>query len=164
VYDRTIKGFVFLIDKGIGTNLQAPANGKDVLGIYQRYLLFQIRCSVSKPLSIEITVSDRKGQRHRLHLSTKFRCVDRNELHTQIPLDFEQKEKWNNFIFDLKMLANVLFPGEDYHSLDSICIHPVCRIRKILTIPSLEESDNKIPESIDFPNSVDYITQVSWFP
>ena len=160
VYDRTVKGFVFLIDKGIGTSLQCPENNKDTLGLTQPIFILQIRCSVSKPFGVELTVCDRKGERHRMHFSSKFRSLDRNELHTQLPLTLSSKDKWNNLIFDFNYLIPLLFSAEEYQSIESICIYPSCRIRKIITLPHIDISNPVLPEIYQFASPTEYETQV----
>jgi len=162
VYDRTVKGFVFLIDKGIGTCLSCPSNSNESsLGLIQPLIIFQIRCSMSKPLSLEINILDQNNTRHRFHFSTKFRIIDKNELHTQLPLSIISKDKWNNLVINLRKITSQLFRNTQFKVIDSICIYSVCRIRKIFTMPYLDSMEPLIAESFQFVNSTDFSTQVS---
>ena len=163
VYDKTTKGFVFLMEKGINTRFQSPANSADTLGLIQPMLVFQIKGFTSKPLGIEIVILDQKSQRRRLHFSTKFKVILCSDLHSQIPLIFTHSDQWNNLIFDLKNLTSTLFNNIRFASIDSINITPACKIRKIFTLPLhvVEESGGVIPETFQYPPQTEFFTQVS---
>jgi hypothetical protein len=162
VYDRTIKGFTFLMEKGMNTFIECPSKSTDTLGLIQQYIVFQLRCNVSKPISIEIIVLDNKNNRRRLHFSSKFHDVSPNELHAQLPLKLVHPDKWNNIIIDLKYLISYLYPNYKYNSIDALSITPVCRLRKIFTLPFINKHAILIHQTFQFPNSTEYKNQVNY--
>eukprot|EP01041_Mallomonas_annulata_P000976 gene976-1903_t len=160
VYDRNIKGFVFLMEKGMNTTMECPAKSADTLGLLQSFIIFQLRRFQDKPLSIELTILDNKGNRRRLHFSTKFRDIVCNDLHSQIPLQFNEPDKWCNLIFNIKDLTSTLFTSYKYFTIDTISITPACRIRKIFTLPTLDSNLISIPEIFQFPLATEFTTQM----
>lgn len=170
VYDKTVKGFVFLLDKKSSTPnalMQIPTTpGKDNLGLIQRYLVFQIRSQSKKPLTIEICVLSRKDklQRYRLHMSSKFRSIEVNQLHAQIPIGlFLKPDTWTHFIVDVSSLTSLFFKNNDFGSIDSIGLHSGCRLRKVFTLPRINDPSKAsdmfwfhCPYNFDFPAGTNY--------
>jgi hypothetical protein len=160
VYDRTVKGFVFLIDKSNNATMQIPSTNKETLGLTQRYLVFQIRCFANKPITIEIATLNKHDHRTRLHLSSKFREVDCNSLHAQLPLTISYPDRWVNFVIDLIETTKECFGVSDYSSIDSICLHSSCRVRKIFTLPTIDIVNFECPSAFEYPIGTEYYTQV----
>lgn len=161
VYDRTIKGFVYLLDKPLSSNMIIPENNNNTLSIKQRYFIIQLRYNNLKSFTFEIIILDSNKQRYRLHISSNFKEIEIKVFHIQIPFQLEYKENyWYNYIIDLKMICENYFHIQ-YKSIDSISIQPSCRIRKIFTLPSLNLSPNFIcPTTFDFPTGTLVHTQV----
>lgn len=164
VYDRTVKGFVYLIDKPINSFMTIPENNKLTLGLKQRYLIIQLRYNQSKTITFEIVILDKQQQRHRFHISTKFKNIDIKVFHVQIPFNVNCEDNyWINYILDLKMLCEIYF-HVDYKTIDSITIQPSCRLRKIFTLPHLNLSPDFIcPSTFDFPSGTAVYSQVYHF-
>lgn len=164
VYDRTVKGFVFLLEKGMSTQMSIPPEpSREVLGLTQPVLVLQLRLSPSKHVSFEIIVLDNKGTRRRMHLSSTFREFECNDLHIQIPLCFEKEERWVNLVLDLDAIIGSCFRGLKFQSILFISIKPVCRVRKIFTL--YQESPNErmsIPAIHAFPAGTSYTNLVSY--
>jgi hypothetical protein len=161
VYDRTVKGFVFLLEKPASASMQIPENIRETLDLTQRYFILQLRYSSNKAFTFEVTTYDQNHQRHRFHISSKFRQIDVKPFHVQIPFAPECEDNcWINFILDLKLLNEKYFHVA-YSSINSISIQPCCRIRKVFTIPKLEMYPTFIcPTSFDFPSGTITMTQV----
>lgn len=162
VYDRTVKGFVYLIDKPSTATMQIPENNRDHLGLTQRYLIVQMRPSSAKIFTLEINLLERGGQRHRFHLSSKFRQFEIKALHAQIPVDLQTSEAvWLNVILDLTSLCSNFFKTS-YASVESICIHPCCRVRKVFTLPQIDITDTFLcPPLFEFPSGTPTAWQVT---
>jgi hypothetical protein len=164
VYDRTVKGFVFLLEKGMSTEMCIPpegAAGREGLGLVQPVLVLQLRLSPGKHVSLEIIVLDSKGARRRMHLSSTFREFDCNDLHIQIPLCFEKEERWANLVLDLDAILGSCFRGLRFHSILYISIKPVCRVRKIFTLYQASQQDRiSIPAMYEFPAGTSYTNLV----
>ena len=163
VYDRTVKGFVFLLEKGTQTQMSIPPEApKQLLGLVQPLLCLQLRLAKGKHVGLELAVMDDKGNRRRLHLSSIFRDLEVNDLHAQIPLQFEREERWINLLIDLDEVIRTCFRGYTYQSLQYICLKPVCRVRKVFT---LDYADRGRPVSIpavhSFPPGTAYTNIVS---
>ena len=155
VYDRSVKGFVFYLDKPSTATMQLPVSTKRVsLGLSQRYLVLQMRgMGTKKPITIEVCTLDNKARRHRLHLSTKFKEGDTKSLHAQIPLEPLQEQTWFHVVLDLTALSDHHFQAP-YVGIDSICLHPCCRVRKIFTLPAVDVYDGttfNCPDAFEFP-------------
>jgi hypothetical protein len=96
-YDRTVKGYVVVLEKLSPTALiKAPASSKDCLGVVQPFLVLQALVQHNAPCSIEIGVQTTaasltaamlapSASRKRIHLSTAFREFESNELHVKLP-------------------------------------------------------------------------------
>eukprot|EP00602_Paraphysomonas_sp_CaronLab_P009731 CAMPEP_0185023786 /NCGR_PEP_ID=MMETSP1103-20130426/6413_1 /TAXON_ID=36769 /ORGANISM="Paraphysomonas bandaiensis, Strain Caron Lab Isolate" /LENGTH=363 /DNA_ID=CAMNT_0027556531 /DNA_START=188 /DNA_END=1279 /DNA_ORIENTATION=- len=99
---------------------------------------------------MEIVTLDTTGRKHRFHFSSKFRESDSKALHAQIPL--RAKCEWTHIILNLAELSTEHF-GVKYASVDSICLSPCCRIRKVFTVPSVLITGDMYdcPAVFDFP-------------
>ena len=154
VYDRTVKGFVYFVEKPSTATMQIPIPTKKMsLGLQQRYLVVQLRGMTNKPITLEVCTLDSKSQRHRFHLSSKFKEIETNSLHVQIPMDPLQEHTWFHVILDLSSLTSAHFHAR-YAGIDSICIRPSCRVRKIFTLPTVEILDGavfNVPDFFEFP-------------
>ena len=109
-----------------------PSPTKQTLGLTQRYLILQLRPLAKKPVTIEIGILSLKDkqQRYRLHLSNKFRTVEVNQLHVQVPLSpLLSPDTWTHFIVDVTELTSYFFKNKDFGSIDSIALHSGCRLR-----------------------------------
>jgi hypothetical protein len=150
VYDRTVKGFVFLLERGANTQMCIPPDpSKEALGIHQSILVLQMRLQPSKHFSLDIVLLDDKNNKRRMHLSTMFRELECHSLHTQIPLEFNNNDKWINFIVDLDALIYQCFRGHKFQSVLYIAVKSVCRLRKVFSLPV--SSAGLIPATFEFP-------------
>lgn len=161
VYDKTIKGFVFLLEKGSTTQMCIPPDSRESLGITQALLVLQLRLAPGKHIGFEIIAVDDKGIRRRMYLSSTFRDVECNDLHIQLPLALETSDNWINLIIDINAIISNCFRGHRFQSIEYICIKPVCRIRKIFSIPASTDGQIRIPATFEFPSGTDYTNQVA---
>lgn len=162
VYDRTVKGFVFLLEKGVSTSMSIPSDpSRETLGLVQPLLVLQLRLSPSKHTSLELILLDDKGNRRRMHLSSTFRELECNDLHVQIPLRFEKEDRWVNLILDLDAIIGNCFRGYKFQSILYICLKPVCRVRKIFTLYQVDKRVRiNIPAIYSFPAGTNYVDMV----
>lgn len=139
VYDRTIKGYMAALEKeGVTTSIQIPRSSKSTLGITQPLLVIQMQLHPEKGFSMELILLDSGRHRRRFLLSTNFKDVDSNNLHVSIPWVQPDREDWTNVAINLSDLVSrysASTSGVSYVSLESFTIQPVCRIRKIFTLP-----------------------------
>jgi hypothetical protein len=149
-----VKGFVYYLEKPSTATMQIPCPNKRVsLGLSQRYLVCQMRGMAKKPITLEVCTLDGKSQRHRFHLSTRFKDSETNSLHAQIPLDELDEHIWYHIILDLYALSDHHFDAR-YVGIESICIHPCCRVRKVFTLPAADIIDGtsfSCPDVFEFP-------------
>lgn len=163
VYDRTVKGFVFLLEKGTATQMNIPPEpSRELLGLVQPVLVLQLRLSPSKHTSLEVIILDDKGNKRRMHLSSTFREFECNDLHIQIPLRFEKEDRWVNLVLDLDEIIGNCFRGHKVQNIMYICIKPVCRVRKVFTLFQADRSARiSIPAMYEFPTGTNYTNIVS---
>lgn len=139
VYDRSIKGYMTALEKESSTTfLQIPRSSKSSLGITQPLLVFQIQLHPEKSFTLELILLDSERQKRRFHLSTKFKEIDANNLHVSIPWVQPDREQWTNVAINLMdLIQSFSPPGSDvaYFGLESFSIQPVCRLRKIFSLP-----------------------------
>lgn len=159
-YDRTVKGFVYFIDKPSTSTMEIPQTNKESLGISQSILVFQLRCYNNKPFTLEVTVLDQNSNRLRLHISTKFHNFEANTLHAQLPLMILYPDRWCNLIFDLKELTDNCFKPSKFVSIESITIHPSSRIRKVFTLLTCDSINFDCPSNFSYPLGTEYYDQV----
>jgi hypothetical protein len=142
------------LEKPSTATMQIPCPNKRVsLGLSQRYLVCQMRGMAKKPITLEVCTLDGKSQRHRFHLSTRFKDSETNSLHAQIPLDELDEHIWYHIILDLYALSDHHFDAR-YVGIESICIHPCCRVRKVFTLPAADIIDGtsfSCPDVFEFP-------------
>ena len=119
------------------TSLQCPAKATDSLGVVQPLLVFQMQTVVDTNVALEVVVLDQRAQRRRLHFSSTFRAAESNELHAQIPWAWGGvlPDQWSHVVLDLKALTANCFRGATFSSLDSFSLRPVCRVRKVFSLP-----------------------------
>ena len=164
VYDKSSKGFIYLLDKPKSATLQLQhPNG---LGLIQRFLIFQLKVSHLQPLNLEIIFVDQKQLRRRIHVSSSFSQFESHELHAQVPFSFVADDAaWISLVMDLELLSRTCFTNCYFTSLDYICIRPNCKVRKIFTLPSSSQLDAaassldtpaplNCPPQLDFPIGV----------
>jgi hypothetical protein len=161
VYDKTVKGFVYLLDKGSTTQMSIPPDSKESLGILQPLLVLQIRLQHGKHFGFELIVIDDRNQRRRMYFSTIFRDFESNDFHVQIPLELNNHDGWNNLVIDMNSIVSTCSRGSRFHSLEYVCVKPVCRIRKIFSLPSSADGKVRIPATFEFPSGTDFQVQVS---
>lgn len=139
LYDRSIKGYMVAIEKeSATTSIQFPKSSKGSLMITQPVLVLQLQLHPERSFSLEIIVVDTDQQRRRFHLSTNFKEVDVNSLHVCIPWTQPDREQWTNVALNLDGLVSSYHTGKStpaFFNLESFTIQPVCRIRKIFTLP-----------------------------
>ena len=56
VFDQTIKGYIYTLDGQ--AKIQVPKEDKDLLGLIQPFLVFQIQIPLGKNLHIEVGITD----------------------------------------------------------------------------------------------------------
>lgn len=159
IYDRGVKGFVLALEKdGTASSATCPSS-KNSLGIVQPLLIVQLQIDSTKPFSIEIVVSDKAKQRKRLHFSTSIRSIECNELHVRLPWEVADAE-WCNVVFNLAEITHRFFRNSEFSMLESFTIRPVCKVRKIFSLPlsrenlQVEDISVLIPASFNFPTGV----------
>lgn len=139
LYDRSIKGYMIAMEKeSSSTSLHFPKNSKASLMATQPVLVLQLQLHPDKSFSIELSVTDVEQQRKRYHLSTNFSDAHVDSLHVLIPWNQPDREMWTNVAINMEDLVASFHqgPGEGkFFCLDTISIQPVCRIRKIFTLP-----------------------------
>ena len=167
-YDRTIKGYCYSINQsGTSTMIQCPASPRDALGVIQPLLFLQVECGEEIRSSVEITVLDKRNQRHRLHFSSTFREIESNELHAQIPwvCDHFPSKRWTHVLIDLQYFTKICFRGAEFASLVGFSLKPCIKVRKIFTMPIISEvyysSETQeltfpIPVNFNFPKGVEH--------
>ena len=152
-YDRTTRGYVFAMEKpSTITCIQCPASTRQSLGLTQKYLILQIKPILNNDFSFQISFLGNDNLRRRLHFSSKFKKIDfSNDLSAQLPINIDRFEgKWGNIILDMDDLANNCFRDATYASIDSVIIHPSCRMRKIFTLPTYNDNINSVPTNFEF--------------
>lgn len=168
-YEREVKGYMYLMDKGSGTYIQCPASSRYSLGITQPLLVIQLQSLSESNLSIEVVVLDQVGRRHRLRFSNTLRRFESNNLHAQIPwyVGDVAPDRWTQVIFDLEFLTNRCFDGASFTSLDSFCLRPCVKVRNIFSLPmsaarrdSSEEEGHGGISGVTVPKSLHFATGV----
>jgi hypothetical protein len=158
-YDRTIKGSYLSLEKNLKTtNIQCPSSAKDSLGVGQPYLVIQMLHQPNTSLSFEVVVIDASEMRRRMLFSTSFRRCESTALHAKIALSQRGFSKWANLVIDLKGLTDSFFSAK-FLRLDSFCLRPQCRLRKVFSLP-ISPSEQAIPASLNYPVGVDFTTLV----
>ena len=151
LYDRSIKGYMLALEKeSASTSLQFPKSTKGSLGITQPLLVLQLQLHPEKAFSLEMIVVDSDRQRRRFHLSTNFKDIDVNSLHVCIPWIQPDREQWSNVAINLEELLGQYSAGKSFGSLESFTIQPVCRIRKIFSLPLKYLGDEMTGNNIFF--------------
>jgi hypothetical protein len=139
VYDRNIKGYMVAMEKeSSSTSLQFPKSFKGSLMITQPILVLQIQQHPEKPFSVELIIIDSDQQRRRFHLSTNFKDADVNSLHVCLPWTQPDREEWCNVALNMDYLVTTFHTSKSVPSflnLETLTIQPVCRIRKIFSLP-----------------------------
>lgn len=140
VYDRSIKGYMVAMEKESNTtSLQFPKSSKGTLMITQPVLVLQVQLNPEKSFSIELIIVDNEQQRKRFHLSTNFKDVDVNSLHVCLPWTQPDREQWTNVALNLEYLVSTYHTAgksaPSFLNLESFTLQPVCRIRKIFSLP-----------------------------
>jgi len=155
VYDRSIKGYMAALEKeSSSTFLQIPRSSKSSLGITQPLLVFQIQLHPEKSFTLELILIDSDRQKRRFHLSTNFKEVDANNLHVCIPWTQPDRDQWTNVAINLiELITTFSPPGSNltYFGLESFSIQPVCRLRKIFTLPLKYLGDEDTGANVQCP-------------
>lgn len=109
-----------------------------VVGLVHPFLCFQLRLEPGNSLSLEFHVTDSKGGRMRLLVSSAFRSRESNPLHAKLPLDHSgvhvPRGSWINLCFHIPGLLAGCGRVSDFQTLDGITVHSVCRIRSVFTL------------------------------
>jgi hypothetical protein len=136
-----------------------PRDPLKSLGITDPCLVTQLYLPLRRPFALELRVTDASGDRRRLIFSTSFKNVVSNPLHAQIPLAILPRGRWLNVCFDLLSLISSNF-GKQFGICDSITVNPVCKLRKIFTLPQPPCDQDAIPKTLAYPPGTDSITVV----
>ncbi|KAJ1441061.1 hypothetical protein B484DRAFT_476522 [Ochromonadaceae sp. CCMP2298] len=158
VYDRDVKGYMVSMEESSSTSMQWPRSPKASLGITQPLLVVQLQSSRS--FSLELILLDSAHQRRRFHLSTSFKEVHSDNLHVRLPWTQIDRHLWCNAALNLAhLVAAHSPPSVCFKSLDSFTLHPVCRVRKIFSLPLTYLGDVYtgllVPPKFDFPPGVE---------
>ena len=173
-YERDIKGYCYSIPRGSSpaASIQCPAFARDSLGVVQPLLFLQILCEEGAATSIEATVADARGQRHRLHFASSFQKLESNELHAQIPWAWAGAPcgRWFSAVLDLRAWTARCFRGAEFASLEGFCLKPALKLRKVFTMPaggSADYFDDEtgqlaflVPAALAFPRGVEAALRV----
>ena len=101
--------------------------------------------------NLEISVASNDAIKRRIHISTAFKALEGHELHAQVPLVLSNKDTWKTVVIDVAELVASLF-HVPFKGIDSVVLRPVCRIRRIFTLP-YASAEVTIPPTLDFPSS-----------
>ena len=173
-YERDIKGYCYSIPRGSSpaASIQCPAFARDSLGVVQPLLFLQILCEEGAATSIEATVADARGQRHRLHFASSFQKLESNELHAQIPWAWAGAPcgRWFSAVLDLRAWTARCFRGAEFASLEGFRLKPALKLRKVFTMPAGGSADYfddetgqlafPVPASLAFPRGVEAALRV----
>jgi len=140
VYDKALKGHAFQITaSGAQSTMQWPKDEKSrqSLGLVHPFLVFQVLLPQNreKPFSLELGVTDGSRTRRRLLLSASFLEAQTSPQHARLPLSGVRRGAWLNLCLDMDSLVRGSF-GRALKSVDSVVVHPECRLRKIFTMRS----------------------------
>ncbi|KAM9324443.1 protein CFAP20DC [Gastrophryne carolinensis] len=175
-FDKEVKSFVFVLEGSSQTvRMQLPKESKQMLGLTQRYLIFQLYIPLGQDFSAELLVTDLANIKRRLYLSTVHKELSATPLHAKIPLTIIRRKVWCNLCIDLVDFTSGIFKEAVFQSLDGIIVSANCRLRKIYTmklkpqetqqdifgseLPNCELTDT-IPRSCQITTDVEQVTQV----
>ncbi|PNH10430.1 hypothetical protein TSOC_002824 [Tetrabaena socialis] len=88
VYDKTLKGYVFVCSGGC--RMVLPRDDRAVLGLVQPHLLLQLEISMGAHFSLEVGLTDASGTRRRVILSSSFSELKCTPLHCQVVGEVEE--------------------------------------------------------------------------
>jgi len=93
--------------------------------------------------------------------TTNIKEIAINPLHTRIPLPNIPRNQWINLQFDISEYAKVCCKGYLFKTLETICIMPFCKIRKIFVAKNeINENADFAKKILDFPLDVQFINLV----
>mmetsp|Transcript_56290 Transcript_56290/g.89368 ORF Transcript_56290/g.89368 Transcript_56290/m.89368 type:complete len:1013 (+) Transcript_56290:149-3187(+) len=153
VFDKALRGHVYqLMSNGAQTTLQLPKEDKSKqgLGLVQPCLVLQVFLPQNreKPFAVEVGVTDSSRSRRRLLFSAVAQEAhapgfQSSAVHVRLPLIGVRRGTWLNLCLDMDSLVRGSF-GQVMKSLDSICIHAECRLRRIFTMRSLPQQSEVV--------------------
>ncbi|XP_068109861.1 protein CFAP20DC isoform X2 [Hyperolius riggenbachi] len=174
-FDKEVKSFVFVLEGSSQTiKMQLPKDGKQMLGLIQRFLILQLYIPLGQDFSAELLITDLANIKRRLYLSTVHKELSATPLHAKIPLAVIRRKVWCNLCIDLVDFTSGIFKGAVFQSLDGIIVSANCKLRKIYTMkikPQETEQDicgqvencdptDTIPRSCHISTDVEQVTQV----
>ncbi|XP_063796968.1 protein CFAP20DC isoform X4 [Pseudophryne corroboree] len=176
-FDKEVKSFVFVLEGSSQTiKMQLPKDNKQMLGLIQRFLIFQLYIPLGQDFSAELLITDLANIKRRLYLSTVHKELSATPLHAKIPLSIIRRKVWCNLCIDLVAFTSGIFKGAVFQSLDGITVSASCKLRKIYTMklkpPDTVQQDiygsslsdceptDTIPRSCQITTDVDQVTQV----
>lgn len=168
-YEKTVKGYVILIDSH-NTKLQIPGSDKHTLSLVQPYLVLQIFIFPTQPFTLEIAITDISNSKRRIVFSSASKELTVNPMHARVPNCSFIRGAWANISLDLSRCILSCFGNITFRSLDSISISSFCKLRRVFTMrgPLMDttgtdlkvEGVESIPKNIDYPAGVSFVNQL----
>ncbi|KAJ7551982.1 hypothetical protein O6H91_06G037200 [Diphasiastrum complanatum] len=147
IYDKTVKGYVYLCSGGPSAKLQIPKDdSKSGLQLVHPYLVLQLFVPLGQHFSLELRLSDATNTRRKMYLSTSFSELKTTPLHCQIPLSMIMHNTWLSFSIHVAELFSNCFRVMNFRSIDVIVLGPVCKLRRVFTMR------NRLADPVAFGN------------
>ena len=168
-YEKTVKGYVILIDSH-NTKLQIPGSDKLTLSLVQPFLVLQIFILPTQPFTLEIAITDISNSKRRIVFSSASKELTVNPMHARVPNCSFVRGTWANISLDLSHCILSCFGNITFRSLDSIVVSSFCKLRRVFTMrgPLMDttgmdlkvEGVESIPKNLDFPAGVNFVNQL----
>ncbi|TPX49930.1 hypothetical protein SeMB42_g01476 [Synchytrium endobioticum] len=167
VYERESKGYI-LATKGHGAAGIPKDPAKQFAHLVQPYLIFQIWVPLAAPLTLEMSIADVHGHRHKFLLSAAYRALQITPLHVSIPLSEDlPRNTWLNLVIDCASLITETVRGSSYRTLDSIAVAGGFKLRRVFTVrekpfevDQYGEFTEPIPRSHQYPPGVEFASHL----
>lgn len=156
-YDRVIKAYCISLDSHTA-KLVLPNNGRQHLGLLQRFLVMQCYLCPTQPFTLELVVSDTSRMKRRILFSNSAKDFSCSPLYARVPNAGFLRGVWVNLSIDLVSFMNRCFPGNSFGALEALIIHSHCKIRRVFTMksPLLEV----VPRGFEFPLGTQHRNQL----
>ncbi len=133
VFDKAIKGNIYILEGQ--SKMQLPKDEKkDILGLIQPFLVFQLFIPAGKNIHIEVGITDNKKTKRRLIFHSGAKEIVANPLHARVPIHAFKRNSWMNLSIDISAFAHACFKGIIIRSIDAIVVTASCKVRKIFTM------------------------------
>lgn len=116
-----------------GASSGGSSAGARSVALTQPYVCVQLLVSEGAHFTLELTVADTDGGRHRLVLSTSFVSAKTTGLHAQIPLSGLPRGEWTTLAIHVADLVHAHCGGRTFKHTEGITLGAAFRLRRIFT-------------------------------